>query len=443
MPGGETGGMSYLDFDGTSGRWKLNKEPVDGKILGRILVPRAGIFEGCIEWANGSPLQKDPAAAVHRRRYEEPMSERLLQKPLSPGAYRKDSDGPTLVYGFFGVLIDDGVNVVLEKNRWGPQRRSTPSRPRLLRRWWRSASTSTRSSSSNSSSYDGAHRTIYDPKLNIIGYVTDARVAEVDVISDEDILTRPAASKAKLRRERPKNQLSDRTWRGGSDELPRSFVFACQGACHGRRRHRSGEHRQGGRRDRRSRRQRALLLPDPRGRFRAHALAGAFDHRRSPHPGALPIEGLRQEAFREIKADLVRKGLPEEQIGGTRKGKELPAWDYFTADGRYSWTKQKQLSKAGRKSFTCGRWDHQANDWIERKRPADAVMLFNLQSIAPVLAVCRTRRSWSSRARRTSSPRPSSARSRRPMPTAPASGASTTPARSRLGVKTGGRLPGQ
>ena len=97
-------------------------------------------------------------------------------------------------------------------------------------------------------------------------------------------------------------------------------------------------------------------------------------------------KGCDKKHFREIKAALARKGLPEEQIGGTRKDKELPAWDYYTAEGVYAWTKQKQISKAGRKSFTCGVWDHGENDWIARKRPADAPMLFNLQAIAPVLA---------------------------------------------------------
>ena len=71
-------------------------------------------------------------------------------------------------------------------------------------------------------------------------------------------------------------------------------------------------------------------------------------------------KGCDKKQFHAIKVALVRQGLPEKQIGGTRKAKEFPAWDYYTAEGRYSWTKQKQLSKAGRKSFTCGVWDHQA-----------------------------------------------------------------------------------
>jgi len=58
MPGSGVAGAVYLGFDGTTGVWKLNKEAIDPKGLGRILVPQHGLFEGYIEWANGSPLQK-------------------------------------------------------------------------------------------------------------------------------------------------------------------------------------------------------------------------------------------------------------------------------------------------------------------------------------------------------------------------------------------------
>ena len=52
-----------------------------------------------------------------------------------------------------------------------------------------------------SSSYENSYRTIYDPLFNVIGYVTDQRVREVNVIADNDIITRPTASRARLRRE--------------------------------------------------------------------------------------------------------------------------------------------------------------------------------------------------------------------------------------------------
>ena len=71
MPGSGIAGAVYLGFDGTKGNWKLNKEMVDPKSLGRILVPQHGLFESCIEWANGTPLQKVPPRqllGVHRVR---------------------------------------------------------------------------------------------------------------------------------------------------------------------------------------------------------------------------------------------------------------------------------------------------------------------------------------------------------------------------------------
>src|SRR5262245_65839007 len=59
MPGG--GGVTgavYLGFNGNTGAWKLNKEPVDPKSLGRILVPEHGMYEGMGEWAHGPRMQK-------------------------------------------------------------------------------------------------------------------------------------------------------------------------------------------------------------------------------------------------------------------------------------------------------------------------------------------------------------------------------------------------
>ena len=87
----------------------------------------------------------------------------------------------------------------------------------------------------------------------------------------------------------------------------------------------------------------------------------------------------------EIRRFLVEKGLPQSHVGGMRAAQTLPSWDYFAADGGYSWTKQKIVSKAGKKSFSCGVYDHANNDWIINSRPADAPLLFNLQTIAPVM----------------------------------------------------------
>ena len=111
---------------------------------------------------------------------------------------------------------------------------------------------------------------------------------------------------------------------------------------------------------------------------------------RSPTSAASWCIAAQRVATRSIFAKSRKpwraRGFPEEQIGGTRKDKELPAWDYFTSDGLYSWTKQKQSRRPAARASPAAVWDHGENDWVERKRPADAAMLFNLQTIAPVLA---------------------------------------------------------
>ena len=200
MPGSGVSGVVYLGFDGTSGKWQLNKEAVDPKSLGRILVPQNGLFEGCIEWAGGSPLQKIQRQLLGVK-HDEPMSEQLLLKPLSPGAYKKDNDGPKLVLGFVGVLLDDGSNVMFEKDSNGGKKGVSAL-----------ATTATQAIVAfgeivhpvitlETTSWDNGYRSIFDPKFNVVGYVTDTRAREADVIKDEDIITRPTASRAKLRRD--------------------------------------------------------------------------------------------------------------------------------------------------------------------------------------------------------------------------------------------------
>ena len=200
MPGSGIAGAVYLGFDGTNGAWKLNREVVDPKSLGRILVPQHGLFEGCKEWANSSPLQwvQRQLLGVH---YDEPMSERLLPKPLSPNAYRKEGDGPKLMLGFAGLLLDDGANVIFEHTSGGAKKAVNAL-----------ATTATQALVAfgemvhpvielGSDSYENSHgKTIYNPKLNVIGYITDKRALEADVLCNEDIITRPMASQAKLRR---------------------------------------------------------------------------------------------------------------------------------------------------------------------------------------------------------------------------------------------------
>jgi hypothetical protein len=202
MPDGGIPGALYLGFDGNTGHYKLSKVVVAPASIGRILVPQHGFFEGCNEWANGSVLQriKRPLLGVH---YDDAMSELLLEKPLSPQAYRKGAnDGPALVLGFMGFMLDDGATVVLEHSSKG-----TKKNIRLL------ATTATQAITAfgevvhpvielDSTSYkNNVGKTIFDPKFVVVGYVTDKRAREVDVIEDGDIITRPTASRGKVNRQ--------------------------------------------------------------------------------------------------------------------------------------------------------------------------------------------------------------------------------------------------
>jgi len=200
MPGSGVAGAVYLGFDGMNGAWKLNREVVDPKSLGRILVPQHGLFEGYIEWANSSPLQKikRQLLGVH---YDEPMSEQLLPKPLSPNAYRKETDGPAYMLGFVGFMLDDGANVVFEHCSMGAKKAVNAVATAATQALAAFGEIVHPVIELGSGSYENSYRTIHDPKLNVIGYVTDTRAREANVISDDDIITRPTASRAKLRRE--------------------------------------------------------------------------------------------------------------------------------------------------------------------------------------------------------------------------------------------------
>jgi hypothetical protein len=202
MPGSGVSGAQYLKFDGTTGIYSLNREEVDPTSLSRILVPYFGPYESFVEWANGTPLQKTPPRQLLGVDYDEPMSEKMLPKPLSPNAYRKENDGPTYMLGFAGVMLDDGTNVVFEGSSNGAKKGINAL-----------ATTATQALAAfgemvhpvielGSGSWENtAHRrTIFEPRFNVIGYVTDKRAKEVDTLSDSDIITRPTASKARLNR---------------------------------------------------------------------------------------------------------------------------------------------------------------------------------------------------------------------------------------------------
>ena len=133
--------------------------------------------------------------------YDEPMSERLLLKPLSPNAYKKETDGPSLTLGFVGYMLDDSTTVMFEHSSMGAKKAVNAL-----------ATTATQALIAfgeivhpvielGSHPYDNSYRTIYNPELNVVGYVTDKRAREVNVLSDDDIVTRPMASRGRLRRE--------------------------------------------------------------------------------------------------------------------------------------------------------------------------------------------------------------------------------------------------
>jgi hypothetical protein len=202
MPGSGVTGAVYLGFSGNTGEYKLNKEVVDPKSLGRILVPQHGLFEDMIEWANSAPLQKVGRRQLLGIAHDEPLSERMFKKPVSPNAYRKDTDGPTYVLGFVGFMLDDCATIVFEHSSSGAKKAANAL-----------ATTATQALTAfgemvhpvielGSTSYENTYqRTIYDPTFAVVGYVADKRVREVDVISDSDIITRPTPSRARLRRE--------------------------------------------------------------------------------------------------------------------------------------------------------------------------------------------------------------------------------------------------
>jgi hypothetical protein len=199
-PGSGVAGAVYLGFDGTKGVWKLNREVIEAKDVGRILVPQHGLFEGCVEWANGSPLQKiqRQLLGIH---HDEPMSEHLLPRPLSPNAYRKENDGPTLTLGFIGYMLDDGSNVVFEHSSMGAKKALDALATAATQAVVAFGEIVHPIIELGSSSYENNYRTIYDPKLTVIGYITDTRAREVTVIGPDDIINRPTASQARLRRE--------------------------------------------------------------------------------------------------------------------------------------------------------------------------------------------------------------------------------------------------
>jgi hypothetical protein len=201
MPSSGSGvsGAVYLGFNGNSGQWKLSKEVVPPESLGRILVPQHAFYEGMVEWANGSPLQKcqRPLRGVV---HTEPMSEKMLRKPLSPGAYRQDTDGPAYMLGFAGMFFDDGATVVFEHTSGGGRKAIDALNTASIQALAAFGEPVHAVITLGVESYSFSNRTVFNPKLTVVGYVTDKRAREVEVLADSDILTRPTPSRAKLKR---------------------------------------------------------------------------------------------------------------------------------------------------------------------------------------------------------------------------------------------------
>jgi hypothetical protein len=202
LPGsGAVGGVVYLNFDGISGVYKLNKEVIDPSSFGRILVPYHGMWEGMIEWGNGSKLQN-----VQRQLlgvdYEEKMSENLFKKPLSPSAYRKENDGVKFQLGFLGYALDEDENISYGHSSNGALKAVNALATTAMQALAAFGEMVHPVIELSSTSWEGSYRTIYEPEFKVVGYVTDKKAREASVLSDDDIITRPTASKAKLNREK-------------------------------------------------------------------------------------------------------------------------------------------------------------------------------------------------------------------------------------------------
>jgi hypothetical protein len=202
LPGGGATGTIFLNFDGNSGIWKLNKEVVTPESLGRILVPQHSIFEIMKEWLNGSVLQKSPPRQLLGVKHDEEMTEAMLPKPLSSHAYKTERDGPSHMFGFIGFLLDDASNITFEHSSGGGKKAVNVLATNATQAVAVFGEMVHLVVGISTSSYEVAKRTIFEPHFPVIGYVTDKRAREVDVIADSDIITRPTASLAKLRREK-------------------------------------------------------------------------------------------------------------------------------------------------------------------------------------------------------------------------------------------------
>ena len=86
--------------------------------------------------------------------------------------------------GFVGLFFDDGTTVVFEHSSVGATKAINALSTTALQAIVAFGEIVHPVIELGVDSYDIANRTIYNPKLNVIGYVTDKRAREADTLSD-------------------------------------------------------------------------------------------------------------------------------------------------------------------------------------------------------------------------------------------------------------------
>ena len=197
----QAGSITYLGFDGTTGAWKLNRDPIEPDDVGKVVINSRGLFEGIIEWCNGSPLQKfsRPLLGVQ---HDEPVSEKMLPKPMSPQIYRTDRDGPTNVLGFLAKSLDDGTDLMFESGSMGGTKAVDAVAQQVLQGAAAFGELVHPVVVLAVTSYDGAYRTIFNPIFKVVGFIPDSRLGNEVPVTDKDVLVRPQASLSRQRREK-------------------------------------------------------------------------------------------------------------------------------------------------------------------------------------------------------------------------------------------------